>query len=103
MKNLIELNSKGEEHNYLKKLIKPDGTESSTYLLHTSTYYIRSGYVDKDKMFIDPPGGPMIVEGKYLEEANAVVKFIAYVMGQGYVITFEVSPEEELIDAIVGI
>lgn len=105
MKDLIELKSRGEEHNYLRKLKKADGSESMTYLLKTSTYTTRSGLTDKKKKFIDPSGGPMIVEGEYLEEAEAVVKFIDYVMGQGYAITFEVTPEEEqeLLDAIVNI
>ena len=33
MKDLIELKSRGEEHNYLRKLKKADGSESMTYLL----------------------------------------------------------------------
>lgn len=105
MKDLIELKSRYEEHNYLRKLAKPDGSESRTYMLKTSTYTMRSGMTDKKKKFIDPAGGPMIVEGEYLEEAGAVVKSINHVMGQGYAITFEVTPEEEkeLIDAIVNI
>lgn len=105
MKDLIELKSRYEEHNYLRKLAKPDGSESRTYMLKTSTYTMRSGMTDKKKKFIDPSGGPMIVEGEYLEEAEAVVKSIDHVMGQGYAITFEVTPEEEkeLIDAIVNI
>lgn len=102
MKDLIELKSRYEEHNYLRKLAKPDGSESRTYMLKTSTYTMRSG-MDKKKKFIDPAGGPMIVEGEYLEEAGAVVKSIDHVMGQGYAITFGVTPEEELIDAIVNI
>lgn len=105
MKDLIELKSRGEEHNYLRRLVKPDGSKSHTYMLKTSTYIIRSGLTDKKKKFIEPSGGPMIVEGEYLEEAEEVVKSIDYVMGQGYAITFEVTPEEEqeLIDAIVNI
>ena len=105
MKGLIELKSRGEEHNCLRRLGKPDGSESHTYMLKTSTYTIRSGLTDKKKKFIDPSGGPMIVEGEYLEEAGATVKSIDYVMGQGYAITFEVTPEEgqELTDAIVNI
>ena len=95
MKDLIELKSRGEEHNCLRRLAKPDGSESHTYMLRTSTYIIRSGLTDKKKKFIDPSGGPMIVEGKYLEEAGAVVKSVDYVMGAGYAITFEVTPEEE--------
>ena len=105
MKDLIELKSRGEEHNYLRRLVKPDGSESMTYLLKTSTYMMRSGNMPNGKLFIDPAGGPRIVEGSYLEEAGAVVKSIDYVMGQGYAITFEATPEEEqeLIDAIVNI
>lgn len=105
MKDSIELKSRGDEHNYLRKLNRTDGTESYTYLLKTSTYYMRSGYTEKKKMFIDPAGGPMIIVGSYLEEAEAVVKSIDHVMGMGYTITFEVPPEEEqeLIDAIVNI
>ena len=105
MKALIELKSRGEEHNCLRRLGKPDGSESHTYMLKTSTYIIRSGLTDKKKRFIDPSGGPMIVEGEYLEEAGAAVESIDYVMGRGYAITFEVPPEEgqELIDAIVNI
>ena len=105
MKDLIELKSRGEEHNYLRKLKKADGSESMTYLLKTSTYMMRSGNMPNGKLFIDPAGGPMIIEGEYLEEAEAVVKSIDHVMGQGYAITFEVTPEEEqeLLDAIVNI
>lgn len=105
MKDLIELKSRGEEHNYLRRLVKPDGSKPHTYMLKTSTYAMRSGLTDKKKKFIDPSGGPIIVEGEYLEEAEAVVKSIDYVIGVGYTITFEVTPEEEqeLIDAIVNI
>lgn len=95
MKDLIELKSRREEHNYLRRLVKPDGSESHTYRLKTSTYTMRSGFTDKKKKFIDLSGGPMIVEGEYLKEAEAVVKFIDYVIGQGYAITFEVTPKEE--------
>lgn len=104
MKDLIELKSRGEEHNYLRRLVKPDGSESHTYMLKTSTYTMRSGLIDKKKKFIDLAGGPMIVEGEYLEEAGAVVKSIDYVMGVGYTITFEnTSEEQELIDTIMNI
>lgn len=104
MKDLIELKSRGEEHNYLRRLAKPDGSESHTYMLKTSSYTTRSGLTNKGKKFTDPSGGPMIVEGEYLEEAGAVVKSIDYVMGVGYTITFEnTSEEQELIDTIMNI
>lgn len=89
MKDLIESKSRGEEHNYLRRLVKPDSSESHTYMLKTSTYTMRSGLTDKKKKFIDPSGGPMIVEGEYLEEAEAVVKAIDFTIGYGYTITFE--------------
>ena len=49
---------------------------------------IVTGYIDEKHKFIDPPGGPMIVEGSRLEEADVVVKSIDFVMSYGYIITF---------------
>lgn len=89
MKDIINLNSRGEETNFLKKLSRKDGSESKTYVLKVSTPYLRSGKVDGNKNFIDPSGGPMIVEGSYLKEAEAVVKSINFNTGYGYTITFE--------------
>ena len=45
--------------------------------------------VEDNKKFIDPSGGPMIIEGCKLEEADATVRFIDFVIGTGYLITFE--------------
>lgn len=87
MNDIIKLNSRGQENNYLKRLKKSDNTESKTYALKTSTPYLRAGEVEGHK-FIDPSGGPMIVEGSKLEEADAVVKSIDYTIGYGYIITF---------------
>lgn len=89
MKDLIKLKSRGYEKNYLKKLNKPDGSESRTYVLKVSTPYLKCGELEGGKKFIDPSGGPMIVVGSYLEEAEAVVKSIDFTMGYGYTITFE--------------
>lgn len=88
MNNIIKLNSRYGENNYLKKMVKPDKSESKTYVLKVSDQYLRSGKMDGHK-FIDPTGGPMIVEGSKLEEADAVVKSIDHVMGYGYTVTFE--------------
>lgn len=88
MKELIKLNSRYGENNTLKLLKKPNGEESKTYLLKTSDQMIRSGMTGGRK-FIDPSGGPMIVEGERLEEADAVVKSIVHIMGKGYSVTFE--------------
>lgn len=89
MKDLIKLKSRGGEENYLKKLKKLDRTESKTYVLKLSTPYLRGGEVEGGGKFINPSGGSMIVEGSYLEEAEAVVKSIDYIIGYGYTITFE--------------
>lgn len=89
MKDIIKLYSRGETNNYLKKMKKPDGTESKTYLFKTDMPTLRVGTVEGNKKFIDPSGGPMIIEGCKLEEADATVKFIDFVIGTGYLITFE--------------
>ena len=89
MRDIIKLKSRGEEKNYLKKLKKPDDSESKTYVLKVSTPYLRGGEVKGGRKFIDPSGGPMIVVGDYLEEAEAVVKSIDFTVGYGYTITFE--------------
>lgn len=89
MKDLIELKSRGCEENYLKKLKKPDGSESKTYVLKVSTPYLRCGELEGGRKFIDPSGGPMIAVGSYLEEAEAVVKSIDSTVGYGYTVTFE--------------
>lgn len=88
MKDLIKLKSRGHEENYLKKLNKPDGSESKTYVLKVSTPYLRCGELEGGKKFIDPSGGPMIIVGERLEEADAVVKSIDFTTGFGYTITF---------------
>ena len=89
MKEIIKLHSRGEVNNYLKKMLKPDGSECKTYALKTDIPYLRVGTVEGGKKFIDPAGGPMIVEGHMLEEAGAVVINIDHARGQGYLITFE--------------
>ena len=46
MKDLIKLKSRGYEENYLKRLKRPDNSESKTYVLKVSTPYLRSGEVE---------------------------------------------------------
>ena len=89
MKDLIKLKSRGYEKNYLKKLKRPDDSESNTYVLKTDIPTLRVGEVQGGNKFIDPSGGPMIVVGYELEEAKAVVKSIDFVEGYGWTITFE--------------
>lgn len=89
MEEIIKLKSKYKEENYLKKLPKPDSSESKTYVLKVDNPTLRVGSVESGKRFISPSGGPMIVVGYKLEEADAVVKSIDFVEGYGYTITFE--------------
>lgn len=89
MEDIIRLRSRYGAVNYLKKMPKPDDSESKTYVLKTDVPTLRVGEVQGENKFIDPSGGPMIVVGYKLEEAEAVVKSIDFVEGYGYTITFE--------------
>ena len=89
MEDIIKLRSRYRAENYLKKMPKPDGTDSKTYVLKTDVPTLRAGEVQGGNKFIDPSGGPMIVVGCELEEADVVVKSIDFTEGYGWVITFE--------------
>lgn len=89
MEDIIKLHSRGGINNYLKKMKRPNGEESKTYVIKTDIPTLRIGYVEEKRKFIDPSGGPMIVVGYELEEAKAVVKSIDFVEGYGWTITFE--------------
>ena len=89
MEDIIKLCSRGGANNYLKKMKRLNGEESKTYVIKTDIPTLRGGYVEDKRKIIDPSGGPMIVEGSLLEEANAVVKSIDFVVGYGHIITFE--------------
>ena len=89
MEDIINLTSRGDTNNYLRKMKKADGSESKTYVLKSEVPYIRVGWVGERHKFIDPSGGPMIAEGLLLKEANAVVKSIDFIVGYGHIITFE--------------
>ena len=89
MDDIIKLKSRGEETNYLKKLKKPDGQESKTYVLKVSTPTIRVSKSAVGYRFIDPSGGPMIEVDSFLQEAKAEVKSIDFIAGYGYTITFK--------------
>lgn len=89
MEDIIKLRSRYGTVNYLKKMPKPDGTDSKTYVLKTDVPTLRVGEVQGGNKFIDPSGGPMIVVGCELEEAKAVAKSIDFVESYGWTITFE--------------
>ena len=83
MEDIIKLRSRYGTVNYLKKMPKPDGTDSKTYVLKTDVPTLRVGEVQGGNKFIDPSGGPMIMVGCKLEEAKAVVKSIDFVEDYG--------------------
>lgn len=89
MEDTIKLKSRGNAKNYLKKMSKADGSESRTYILKNDTPLLRAGVTNDGNKFIDPSGGPMIVIGHKLEEADAVVKSIDFVERYGWTVTFE--------------
>lgn len=82
MKDSIELISNYGEISYLEKV----PNEDKTYMFKTECSY-RYGKIH-GKSFIDPLGGPMIIEGSFLEEANSKVKSIFHIKG-GCIIIFE--------------
>ena len=88
MEEIIKLKSRYKEKNYLKKLSKSSGLGSKTYVLKVDNSMLKVGSVEDGKRFIGPSGGPMIIEGSKLAEADAVVKSIDFSEGFGYTITF---------------
>ena len=89
MKEIIKLHSRNGVKNYLERINEISKEKSKTYVLKTSVSTLREGYINDKQKFIDPAGGPMIVEGQLLKEAKAVVKSIDFIAGFGHTITFE--------------
>lgn len=89
MKEVIQLATHDGSKNFLRRLERKDGQESKTYILKTQGASLRVGNLGDGKSFIDPSGGPMIIVGQPLAEANnAVVRSIDFSEGFGYTITF---------------
>lgn len=83
------LKSRGGIKNYLKRLSKSNGGESKTYLLKLEVPFMKVSELPGNRKAIDPSGGPVIAEGEYLEEADAIVESINFVISKGYTITFK--------------
>lgn len=83
MKEIIILKSRDGSTNYLKKL------EGKTYLLNTELGTVRTGSDEEGIAFVDPSGGPMLAKGMYLDVADATIKSIDHLKGQGFTITFK--------------
>lgn len=89
MKETITLTSRDKTSTYLRQLKRPDGTPTNTYMLKTSGLTLRVGKDSLGRDFIDPSGGPMLIKGCKVAEADAVIKSIDFTEGLGYTITFE--------------
>lgn len=89
MDEIIKLNSRGEENNYLKKLKRSDGKESKTFVLKVSSPQVSVGRNENNYNFIKPTGGPMLIEGFKCADIDATIKSIDFTIGYGYTITFE--------------
>ena len=89
MEDTIKLKSRYRARNYLERIQNLGDIKSKTYALKTDTPSLRIGETNKGDKFIDPSGGPMIIENHYLEEARATVKSIDFIVGYGWTITLE--------------
>lgn len=89
MEKIVKLNNKQDEDNYLKLLISTSNTDSKTYAFKSSTALVKSGELEDKRKYITTPGGMTLIEGDFVEEANAKIKYIDFTMGFGYTITFE--------------
>lgn len=89
MDDIIILKSKKGETNYLKKLKKPNGEDSKTYTLKVSNPSVRVGTNENNNKFIEPTGGPILIEGFKCAGLDNIIKSIDYTIGYGYSITFE--------------
>lgn len=89
MEDIIKLETTGENSNYLKKLKRPDGSESKTYVLKVTDPYVTITKTPTGShASIGATGSNLIVVGEELKEAKAVVKSIDFTIGYGYTITF---------------
>lgn len=88
MEKLIKLKSRTGADNYLKQLRRLDGKESKTYVLRSDIPDIRRGYTKEGKKYLAPSGGPLFIEGNYIKQVGAMVKWIDSFPDYGHTITF---------------
>lgn len=74
MEKEIRLKSRDDIKNYLVK-IEIEDCPNDAYSLKTDFPY-RTGITNTGNHYIDPSGGPFMVEGMFLEEANSTIKYI---------------------------
>lgn len=74
MEDIIKLNSHDGTTNYLKKLNTKSYKGRQAYVLRSPYDFIRRGKIDDNSEFVDPSGGPMLVEGDTLNNKYKIVK-----------------------------
>lgn len=84
--NKIKLQSHDGTNNYLEEL---EGRPNEYHLV-TPINFLRGGYIGENQQFVDPSGGPMIVEDEKLDcygDKSYMVENISSEKGIGYIIT----------------
>lgn len=81
MKKIIKLQTHDGSNNYLEQY------KGHVYKLVTQHGFLRGGEIDENHKFIDPSGGPMIVENCVLEGTDWIVDNIEFKKGVGQLIT----------------
>ena len=84
----IKLQSHDGTNNYLEELEE----RSNEYHLVTPYDFLRDGYIGENQHFVDPSGGPMIVENEKLDcygDKSYIVENISSEKGIGCIITLK--------------
>lgn len=86
--NKVRLQSHDGSNNYLEEL---EGRPNE-YKLVTPYDFLRGGYLGHNQHFVDPSGGPMIIEDKELDcygDKSYIVENISSEKGIGCIITLK--------------
>ena len=83
MNKIIKLQTHDGSNNYLEQI------KGHVYKLVTQTDYLMGGELDNGDIFIDPSGGPMLVENHRIAGTNWIVTKIEFKYNVGYLITLK--------------
>ncbi len=87
MEKIIKLDSHDGSNNYLKKLNITAFQRKQAYVLVSQHNTVRTGKVEEDKNFIDPSGGPMLIEGSRVKTYKIIkITHVPYV---GFILILE--------------
>ena len=70
MRKIIKLQTHDGSNNYLEQI------KGHKYKLVTELDFLRGGWIDRNRKFIDPSGGPMLIEGDKIDGTNFTIKSI---------------------------